>query len=48
VVDAADGYAVGLVGAGDEEDTLRELAKKNDALAAETSREENENVSGCE
>jgi hypothetical protein len=48
VVDAADGHTVGLVGAGDEEDTLRELAKENDALAAETSREENENISGCE
>lgn len=43
VVDAAHGNAVGLEGAGDEEDTLRELAQEYDALAREATGEENQN-----
>ena len=42
VVDAAQGHAVGLEGARDEENALVELAQKHDALAAEAAREKDE------
>lgn len=48
VVYAADGNAIGLEGAGDEEHALLELAKQNHALTAEAAREEDENGAGCE
>jgi hypothetical protein len=48
VVDAAQGNAVGLEGTGNQEDTLGELAQKNDALAREATGEEDEDGAGLE
>ena len=46
--DAAQGHAIGLEGAGDEENALFELAQKHDALATESTREEDEDGAGGE
>jgi hypothetical protein len=48
VVDATERYTVRLEGAGDEENALFELAQKHDALAAESTREEDEDGAGGE
>lgn len=48
VVDAAQRHTVGFVGAGDEEDALRELAEENDVLAAEAAGEEDQDGAGLE
>jgi hypothetical protein len=48
VVDAAQGHAVGLEGARDEQDALLELAKQHNALAAETAGQEDEDGAGGE
>jgi hypothetical protein len=47
-VNAAEGNTVDLEWAGYEEDTLREGLQKNDALAAETTSQEDEDGTGLE
>lgn len=47
-VDAADGDTVDLEGAGDEENTLVEVLEENDALATETTSEEDQDGTGLE
>lgn len=47
-VDPPQGDAVDFVGAGDEEDALREVLEEDDALAAETAGEEDEDGAGGE
>lgn len=42
MVDAAQWDAIGLEGAGDEEDALGELAQENDALASEATGKEDQ------
>lgn len=48
MVYAAEGHAVGLKGAGNEEDALRKLAQENNTLAAEAAGEEDENCAWSE
>lgn len=47
-VDAAEGDAVDLEGAGDEENTLLEGLQEDDALAAEATGEEDQDSAGLE
>lgn len=47
-VDAAEGNTVNFEGACDEEDALAEVLQEDDALAAETTSEEDEDGAGSE
>jgi hypothetical protein len=47
-VDAAEGDAVDLEGAGDEQDTLVEVLEEDDTLAAEAAGEQNQDGAGLE
>ena len=47
-VDAAEGNAVDLEGAGDEQNTLVEVLEEDDALAAEPAGEQNQDGAGLE